>query len=102
MIHGLDVTEAVPLPRQVPAARIARVLGIVAAPGSPNLFGVDLHDVELRADDLDWTSGSGARVTGPGQALALVACGRLLPPGRLRGEGAGRFTRAEASSEPVS
>jgi uncharacterized protein (TIGR03083 family) len=102
VIHGLDVTEAVPLPRQVPAPRIARVLKIVAATGSPNLFGVDLHDVELRADDLDWTSGSGALVTGPAQALALVACGRLLPPGRLRGEGAGRFTRAQASSEPAS
>jgi len=92
VIHGLDITEAVPLGRRVPDERIARVLAIVAGPGSPNLFGVDLSGVELRADDLDWSCGSGAAVTGSAQALALVACGRLLPPGRLAGEAAGRFT----------
>ena len=94
VIHALDITEAVPLARQVPGARMARVLGIVAAAGSPNLFGVDLEGVELRADDIEWSSGSGAVVTGPAQVLALVACGRKLPPGRLGGEAAGRFTRS--------
>jgi uncharacterized protein (TIGR03083 family) len=92
VIHGLDITEAVPLARRVPDERIARVLGIVAGPGVPNLFGVDLSGLALRADDLDWSCGSGAALTGPAQALALVACGRLLPPGRLGGEAAGRFT----------
>jgi len=93
VIHGLDITEAVPLERRVPRPRIARVLAIVAGPGSPNLFGVDLSHVELRADDLDWSSGSGALVSGSAQALALVACGRRLPPGRLGGDETGRFTR---------
>ena len=59
----------------------------MAAEGAPNLFGVDLSDVELRADDLDWSSGSGALVRGPAQALVLVAAGRLLPPGRLQWRG---------------
>lgn len=95
VIHGLDITEAVPLERRVPDPRIARVLTIVAGPGSPTLFGVDLSDVHLRADDLDWSFGSGVLVAGPAQALALVACGRQLPAGRLGGDGAGRFTRAE-------
>jgi uncharacterized protein (TIGR03083 family) len=99
VIHGLDITEAVPLARQVPGARIARVLGIVAAPGSPNLFGVDLEGVELRADDIDWSSGSGVVVTGPAQALALVACGRRLPPGRLPGEVPSRFLRQEPAPD---
>ena len=90
VIHGLDITEAVPLERRVPTDRIARVLGIAA----PDLFGVDLGGVELRADDVDWSFGSGVRVTGPAQALALVVCGRRLPPGRLGDEGAARFSRA--------
>jgi uncharacterized protein (TIGR03083 family) len=93
VIHGLDITEAVPLERRVPDERIARVLGIVAGSGAPDFFGVDLSGLELRADDLDWSCGSGTAVTGPAQALALVVCGRLLPPGRLGGEAAGRFTR---------
>ena len=94
VIHGLDITEAVPLDRRVPATRIARVLEIVAGPGTPNHFGVDLSGVELRADDLGWSHGSGAAVTGSAQALALVVCGRLLPAGRLGGEAAGRFSRS--------
>jgi uncharacterized protein (TIGR03083 family) len=95
VIHELDIVEAVPLARRVPPACILGVLAVVAAEGpGPNLFGVDLAGVELRADDLEWSRGAGAPVTGPAQALALVACGRMLPPGRLAGEGAARFTRA--------
>jgi len=94
VIHALDIEEAVPLPRRVPDASIRSVLGIVAAEGAPNVFGIDLGDVELRADDLDWSSGSGVLVTGPAQALILVAAGRLLPAGRLHGEAAPRFTQS--------
>jgi uncharacterized protein (TIGR03083 family) len=94
VVHALDIEEAVPLSRHVPDACIRSVLALVAAEGAPNLFGVDLSGVELRADDLDWSSGSGAVVTGPAQALALVAAGRRLPPGRLHGEAAARFTRS--------
>ena len=94
VIHQLDITEAVPLARPVPEVCLALVLGIVAAPDGPNLFGVDLSGVALRADDLDWSVGSGTTVSGPAQALALVACGRLLPAGRLGGEEARRFSRS--------
>jgi uncharacterized protein (TIGR03083 family) len=93
VVHCLDIIEAVPLSRRVPDVRIAKVLSLVADPSAPNLFGTDLSGVHLRADDLDWTYGDGVPVEGAAQALALVACGRLLPPGRLRGEGAVRFTR---------
>jgi uncharacterized protein (TIGR03083 family) len=97
VVHGLDVTEAVPLEHHVPDACIARVLSIVADPDAPNLFGVDLSGVTLAADDLDWSCGTGpARVSGPAQALAMVACGRRLPPGRLGGDGAARFSRCPA------
>lgn len=93
VVHCLDVVEAVPLPRRVPDERIMRVLSLVASPTAPNLFGTDLSGVELRAEDLEWSYGAGALVTGTAQALAAVACGRLLPEGRLRGKGASRFTR---------
>jgi uncharacterized protein (TIGR03083 family) len=94
VIHALDVVESVPLARRVPDDRIRHVLGLVASPDKPNLFGVDLSDVTLEADDLDWTLGSGVTVSGPAQALALVACGRQLPSGRLSGPAATRFTAA--------
>jgi uncharacterized protein (TIGR03083 family) len=94
VIHALDIVEAVPLPRRVPDASIRAVLALVAAQGAPNLFGIDLSGVELRADDLEWSSGSGALAAGPAQALVLVAAGRCLPPGRLHGEAAARFTKS--------
>jgi uncharacterized protein (TIGR03083 family) len=93
VIHGLDVTEATGCERTVPARRIRRVLGIVAPPGGPNRFGIDLTGIQLRADDLEWSVGSGEVLTGPAQVLALAACGRRVPPGRLRGRSAARFTR---------
>jgi uncharacterized protein (TIGR03083 family) len=100
VIHSLDIIEAVPLDRRVPAARVLAVLGLAtgagagAGAGASNQFGVDLSDVELRADDVEWTSGTGAVLTGSAQVLALVACGRLLPAGRLGGEAAPRFGRS--------
>jgi uncharacterized protein (TIGR03083 family) len=94
VIHALDIEEAVPLPRRMPDAAIRSVLALVVAEGGPNPFGIDLSGVELRADDLDWSSGSGALVAGPAQALVLVAAGRRLKPGRLHGEAAARFTQS--------
>jgi uncharacterized protein (TIGR03083 family) len=88
VVHGLDVTEAARLGRTVPAGRLAIVLGAA----DPAVFGVEGDGVELRADDLDWSSGAGELVTGPAQALLLVLCGRSLPAGRLGGPGAPRFT----------
>ena len=77
VIHALDIVEAVPLEHRVPDDRISRVLGIIAAPDAPNLFGVDLSGVELRADDLDWRYGSGSPVTGRGTGPGTR---RLRPP----------------------
>jgi uncharacterized protein (TIGR03083 family) len=92
VIHGLDITEATELGRTVPGERIRRVLFILTGSNSPNPFGVDLTGVQLRADDLPWSHGSGEVVSGPAQVLALVMCGRAVPVGRLRGPGAQRFT----------
>ncbi len=93
VIHGLDFTEAAGLGRDVPAARIARVLAGAGAVDLAQVFGTDLGGVELRADDLPWSYGSGELVTGPAQVLALVLCGRRVPAGRLGGPAASRFTR---------
>jgi uncharacterized protein (TIGR03083 family) len=93
VVHGLDVTEAIGCDRVVPTGRVRRVLDVVAEPGGTNLFGTDLTGIELRADDLEWSLGSGEVMTGPAQVLALVVCGRLVPRGRLGGSPAPRFTR---------
>jgi uncharacterized protein (TIGR03083 family) len=99
VIHGLDITVALGLRRRVPPDRLAIVLDGISAARSVRFFGTDLAGVQLRADDLDWSFGSGEPVSGSAQDLALVVAGRKLPPGQLRGGPSGRFTRV-ADPEP--
>ncbi|GGY42173.1 maleylpyruvate isomerase family mycothiol-dependent enzyme [Streptomyces tanashiensis] len=92
VVHGLDITVALGLDRRVPEDRL-RVLLDGIRPSGLRFFGVDLSGVRLCAEDLDWSYGSGSAVYGTGQDLLLLAFGRRLPSGRLRGETSGRFTR---------
>lgn len=92
VVHGLDFTVPLGLGRRVSSRALAVVLPNVATPGTLKHFDVDLTGVELRADDLDWSYGSGHRVSGSAQDLLLVLCGRRLPAGSLSGDAASRFT----------
>ncbi|GGT04326.1 hypothetical protein GCM10010156_72720 [Planobispora rosea] len=92
VIHGLDITVALGLDRRVPVERIAMVLAGMR-PKNIAFFGADLTGVALQATDLDWSHGTGTPVRGLAQDLLLAVCGRRLPPGRLTGEAATRFSR---------
>ena len=94
VIHGLDLTVPLGLGRRVPEDRMLIVLQAITGAGARTHFGTDLSGTELRADDLDWSFGSGQPMTGAAQDLALVCCGRKLPTGHLHGEPAARFTAA--------
>jgi len=85
VIHGLDITVALGIDRTVPAGRLAIVLDGITAARSLEFFGASLSGIQLRANDTDWSFGSGTPVTGAAQDLALVVCGRRLPAGRLDG-----------------
>lgn len=93
LIHGLDITVPLGLARLVPEERLRPVLPASPDDRSVKFFGTDLDGIELRATDMDWGLGSGVPLTGAGADLLLVLCGRTLPPGRLSGEPAARFTR---------
>jgi uncharacterized protein (TIGR03083 family) len=92
VIHGLDITVPLGIGRRVPQDRMRLALEILGEAVVLGHFGTDLTGVELRADDLGWSLGSGDLVCGDGQDLALVVGGRTLPPGRLRGALSARFT----------
>jgi uncharacterized protein (TIGR03083 family) len=84
VIHGLDVTVALGIDRQVPAERLHYILDDMN-PRQVKYFGVDLTGIQLQATDLDWTYGTGTPLTGAAQDLLLVLCGRALPPNHLTG-----------------
>ncbi|GAB2450703.1 maleylpyruvate isomerase family mycothiol-dependent enzyme [Streptosporangium sandarakinum] len=92
VIHGLDITVGLGLDRRVPAERVAMVLAGMR-PKNIAFFGTDLTGVRLQATDIDWSHGTGTPLRGLAQDLLLVVCGRRLPPGRLTGEAAARFSR---------
>jgi uncharacterized protein (TIGR03083 family) len=93
LIHGLDITVPLGIDRPVPEERLRLVLPGSLTDRSVKFFGVDLDGMELRAQDMDWTLGSGTPLTGTGADLLLVLCGRTLPPGRLTGEPSARFSQ---------
>ncbi|WP_172383608.1 maleylpyruvate isomerase family mycothiol-dependent enzyme [Streptomyces sp. MNP-20] len=93
VVHGMDITVALGLDRRVPEDRVRILLDHVTVKGA-KFFGADLAGVQLCADDLDRTYGSGAPLRGAGQDLLLAAFGRAVPRGRLHGEPSGRFTAA--------
>ena len=76
VIHGLDITVALGLGRQVPADRVRIVLDTIV-PERVGFFGIDLTGKRLVATDLDWRRGDGEDVTRPAQELLLLACGRM-------------------------
>ncbi|MFI6144420.1 maleylpyruvate isomerase family mycothiol-dependent enzyme [Streptomyces sp. NPDC051109] len=85
VVHGLDITVALGLGRRVPEERVRILLESIDA-RTLTFFGADLGGVELRADDLDWSFGTGTLLSGAAQDLLLLAYGRRLPPGHLRGQ----------------
>lgn len=74
MIHGLDITEPLGLPRP-PVDRVALVLQN-ATPRAVRYFRVDLDGTRLVASDADVTIGNGAEVRLPVTDLLLVVSGR--------------------------
>jgi uncharacterized protein (TIGR03083 family) len=83
VVHGLDFTVPLGIERHGPGDRLRIVLDGLASPRGREFFGVDLDGVELRADDLDWSYGSGTPVTGAARDLVLLLAGRKLPKERF-------------------
>jgi hypothetical protein len=86
VIHGLDVTVPLGLPRRSPDETIRVVLDDLTVGGGHANFGIDLDERRLEATDLDWSYGSGPAWRGAAEDLALVLCGRTIGEGRLGGK----------------
>ncbi|AHK33246.1 hypothetical protein OPAG_00440 [Rhodococcus opacus PD630] len=86
VIHGLDATVPLGVPRHVPEETMRVVLNDLTAGGGHSNFGIDIEGRGLRATDLDWSYGAGAELRGTGEDLALMICGRTLPAGRVAGD----------------
>lgn len=84
VIHGLDITVPLGVPRRSPATTMRFILDGLTSGGGHAYFGFDLSGLSLQATDIEWAFGSGAPVRGAAEDLALLICGRTLPPGRIQ------------------
>jgi uncharacterized protein (TIGR03083 family) len=78
VIHGLDITVPLGLPRSCDEEAMRLVLDGLTTGGVHRHFGVEVDGLHLRATDLDWSFGSGTRVEAPAHEIALMLCGREL------------------------
>jgi len=85
VIHGLDATVPLGVPRRSPDDTIRIVLDDLTHAGVHQHFGTSIEGRRLQATDLEWSYGSGPELRGKAEDLALVLCGRTVPAGRLTG-----------------
>lgn len=91
VIHGLDITWPLEVRAQIPAVALTTVLESITSPGTHTFFGFPLTGLELAATDLDWSTGSGARLAGRGRDLVMLLAGRSVPRNLFSGEGAAQI-----------
>jgi hypothetical protein len=76
------VTVALGRPAVAPTEAVLAVLDQLAAADGA-IFGTDLADVRLEADDRPWSRGDGAVVRADSGRLVALLSGRTLPDGRV-------------------
>lgn len=87
-VHGEDIRRAVGLSGDYPTDQVLAALELQLR--TTTKFGGGKEHVEglrLVADDADWSSGSGAEVSGTPLALLLAVSGRPVRPDDLAGAG---------------
>ncbi len=85
-IHHQDIRRPLGLPREIPPARLLRVLD--AARTNPRLRARPrIRALSLRATDVDWRTGTGPEVNGTGEALLMAMAGRPSALAELTGPG---------------
>ena len=91
-IHHQDIRRSLGRPRQIPPDRLVAVLEF--AKTAPTISAkIRIRGLRLTAIDLDWTTGDGPEVTGPGEALLMALAGRGGITGELSGPGLPQLAR---------
>ena len=82
IVHHQDMRRALGRPREVPKDRLA-----VALPTSARKAGVHIRGLELQANDMAWSHGTGPVVTGTGEQLLMCMEGRMVVAAEVGGPG---------------
>ncbi len=84
VVHHQDIRRPLGRPRTIPADRLTAVLSYPDPFAFPGKYTKGLR---FTATDVDWSSGEGPEVRGPGEAIALAVVGRTVALDDLTGDG---------------
>ncbi|WP_328471256.1 maleylpyruvate isomerase family mycothiol-dependent enzyme [Actinoplanes sp. NBC_00393] len=92
-LHLRDIARPLGLAADVPAEHWRILLDYLTSPRvAPALVAPGrLDGLRLTATDADWSSGAGAEVAGPIEAIGMAITGRAVAVKDLHGPGAGRL-----------
>lgn len=86
VVHQQDIRRPLGRPREIPAGRLVTALTF-ARTAPPIGTPLRIHGLRLVATDVDWSSGRGPEVRGPGEALLMTMAGRPGVVDELDGPG---------------
>lgn len=84
VVHGLDATVPLDVPRHVDPVAVRAVLDSLID-GGHRRFGVDLDRRRLEATDLDWGHGDGEPLRAGAEELVSMLAGRSVPDTHFEG-----------------
>ena len=88
VLHDLDVRIPLGIPRDIPEDRLAVTFYHLATVPSPGYaVGSRLRDLRFETTDSGWTTGAGAAVRGPAEAVVMAMSGRTAAWADLTGDG---------------
>lgn len=87
LIHHQDIRRPLRRPRTIPADRLLGALDAMPTIGGMVKSKQRMTGLSWRATDVDWTFGDGPLVSGPAEALILLASGRSAPIPEVSGDG---------------
>lgn len=92
VVHGLDISRALGVKREIPADVLATVAD--SYKNTQPLIGAKkrIAGLRLRATDIDWQTGDGPEVTGAAGSLLLAMAGRRTALEDLSGPGVAQLT----------
>jgi uncharacterized protein (TIGR03083 family) len=87
VVHTQDIRRALGSPGTIPEERLRVTLDHMCGVGGILGNNERIRGLTLCATDIDWASGAGAEVVGPGEALLMAMCGRKDALANVTGDG---------------
>lgn len=102
VVHGQDIAVPLQITRPVPEAAARASLGRIWTMGWPFHARRRFAGVTVRADDCDWSGGTGPEVVGTASQLLLAMTGRRGTVDTLRGPGVDLVRSRARSGRPTA